>query len=448
MIDSFLWELVRYTRGSGIEIGEKKTFPHFQQVSPALVKAQSLDFVFCRDLGPKTAAVKDWWRLLKFGGYLVVIGESCEDQLDHYMRVRFDAVDDSAWPGIFQVYQRRQNGGKGYVLPRERKKTCAVVRLGAFGDGLQAASILPHLKEEGYHITFYAQPASYEVLKHDPHIDEFYIQDPGQVPGEFLNEFWEHEKAKYDRWINLSESVEGELLPNHERLCFDWPQQARHMLCNVNYSELTHAIAGVPLPVRQKFYASQEEKAWAAKQKEKIGPCIVYSLSGSGINKIWPYMDALIARVMLASKSFKVVLAGDEESRQALAMPWVNEPRVLIKAGEWSIRQAMAFCEQADMVIGPETGLLNACAMMDTPKVVFLSHSSHENLTKHWKNTISLCPDQGKVACYPCHKLIYNWSECNRDSNTGVSACQSAISVEHAWNAIDELFRRRNQEAA
>jgi len=206
VIDSFLWELVRYTRGSGIEIGEKKTFPHFQQVSHALVKAQSLDFVFCRDLGPKTAAVKDWWRLLKFGGYLVVIGHDCEHELDHFMRVRHEEVIEEQWEGAFQVYQRRQTGGRGYVLPVKHEKTCAVVRLGAFGDGLQAASILPHLKEQGYHITFYAQPASHEVLKHDPHIDEFYIQDPGQVPGEFLMAFWDHERAKYNKWVNLSES--------------------------------------------------------------------------------------------------------------------------------------------------------------------------------------------------------------------------------------------------
>lgn len=450
MIDQFLWEIVPYTRGAGIEIGEKRTFPHFQSVNPALVKQQSLDFVFCRDLGPNTKAVKDWWKLLKFGGHLVVIGHDCSDELDHYMRRRFDEHIDGQWEGAFQVYRRRQSGGRGFELKAKPEKTCAVVRLGAFGDGIQASTVLPYLKEQGYHITVYAQPNTYEVLKHDPHIDEFYIQDPGQVPGEFLMEFWDHERAKYDKWVNLSESVEGELLPNRDKLIFDWPHEARHMLCNVNYSEVTHAIAGVPLPIRQAFYPSDEERAWAKKQREKIGPCVVYSMAGSGINKIWPHMDALIARIMIATKSMKVILAGDAESRDALALPWAKEPRVLIKAGEWSIRQAMAFCERADMVIGPETGLLNACAMMETPKLVFLSHSSQENLTKHWVNTIALEPTG--VSCYPCHKLIYNWNECRKDEATGTAACQAAIGIDQAWVAMDQLFLRvrqsRQQEAA
>lgn len=442
MIDSFLWEIVRYTRGQGVEAGEKRTFPHFQNANPALIKQQSLDFVFIRDLeNPK--AVSDWWKLLKYGGHLVVVGKDCGEHLDHYTRHRFDAVDDSAFPGLFQVYERRQAGGRNVPMNIKAGKTCAVVRLGAFGDGIQASTILPALKAEGYHITFYAHPSSYEVLKHDPHIDEFYVQDPGQVPGAFLWEFWDHEKAKYDRWINLSESVEATLLPNHERQVFHWAHEARHRVCNHNYLEITHELAGVPLPIRQAFYPSAEERAWAKKQREKIGPCIVYSMAGSGINKVWPYMDALIARVMLASKTFKVILAGDAETRDALAGPWANEPRVLIKAGEWSIREAMAFCEVADMVIGPETGLLNACGTMDVPKVVFLSHSSEENLTKHWRKTAAL---SAKVGCYPCHKLIYNWHECNKDSQTGLAACQAGISVEQAWNAMDDQFRRAREQ--
>jgi hypothetical protein len=60
-----------------------------------------------------------------------------------------------------------------------------------------------------------------------------------------------------------------------------------------------------------------------------------------------------------------------------------------------------ALAQVADVVVGQETGLLNAVAMEPMRKVVLLSHSTHENLTKHWVNTEALT---GDVPCYPCHR--------------------------------------------
>ena len=67
------------------------------------------------------------------------------------------------------------------------EKTVAVVRYGAIGDNIQASSILPWLKEQGYHVTFYCQSGQgHEAIKHDPHIDRFIIQDKDAVPPQFL----------------------------------------------------------------------------------------------------------------------------------------------------------------------------------------------------------------------------------------------------------------------
>ena len=37
-------------------------------------------------------------------------------------------------------------------------------------------------------------------------------------------------------------------------------------------------------------------------------------------------------------------------------------------------------------VMHPETGVMNAAGYMDTPTIVWLSHSTPINLTKYWKN--------------------------------------------------------------
>ena len=54
--------------------------------------------------------------------------------------------------------------------------------------------------------------------------------------------------------------------------------------------------------------------------------------------------------------------------------------------------------------MGPETGVLNAAGGLDeVKKIIFLSHSNPEKVTKYWKNTINLEPQNCK--CYPCHIL-------------------------------------------
>jgi len=432
-----IWEIVPYTRGKGLEVNsESRVFPHFMRADVDCVKSQSLDFVLVRNA---KRIEPQWWRVLKFGGYLVVIGEDVSAELDHYDEVRRETTGNE----LFQVYRRKQSGGRVVAHDVIPQKSVAVVRYGAYGDAIQASSVLPYLKSEGYHVTFYGHPTSYDVLKHDPHIDRWVVQDPNQVPNEALLQFWEYESAKYERWINLSESVEGTLLATSDRAPFYWPKAARHKHMNRNYLEMVHEIADVPMPPKAKFYATDEEKAWARKQMEKAGVAIVYSMSGSSIHKTWPYMDALIARVMTDSKTAKVVLVG-AESDAWLQEPWANEERVWKMAGKWSIRQAMAFAEEADLVIGPETGLLNACGLADVPKVCLLSHSTAENLTKHWINAKVIAPPD-TVACYPCHRLVMQWSHCNRDEATGVALCAAKIDVDTVWLAVQDVFREKRE---
>jgi len=87
--------------------------------------------------------------------------------------------------------------------------------------------------------------------------------------------------------------------------------------------------------------------------------------------------------------------------------------------------------------MGPETGILNSVAMMPTPKLVWLSHSSVENLTKHWVNTVALQPSE--CPCYPCHQLHYNFEFCTRDDREAggpLALCQVNIDADIAWEAL------------
>ena len=117
-----------------------------------------------------------------------------------------------------------------------------------------------------------------------------------------------------------------------------------------------------------------------------------------------------------------------------LELGWENEPRVKCLSGEIGIRETLALAQVADVVIGPETGVINAVAFEQNRKVVLLSHSSVENLTKHWVNTVSVKPVD--VACYPCHRLHFDRSFCPQDEETGAAVCQRSIHPAVVFEAI------------
>lgn len=322
-------------------------------------------------------------------------------------------------------------------------KTCAIVRYGAIGDCIIISSLFPRLKEQGFHITLYCQAGDgYEAIKHDPNVDRFIIQEKNAVPPSFLEEFWEYTRKKYDKWINLCESVEATLLASPGRANWEWPNWVRAKYLDRNYLEWTHELAEVDPPYEPKFYSTLEEKAWAKNKATSYGERnILWSLSGSSGHKVWPHLDTIVATIMIEYPDTHVVLVGDEFCR-ILENGWEDERRVHCMSGKWTIRQSMAFAEQADLIIGTETGLLNAAGSMDVPKIVNLSHSSPEMLTKHWKNTIALEQPFG-VGCtkYPCRQLHGGegkspWLDCPQHKETGSSLCQFSIHPDQMHKAI------------
>jgi ADP-heptose:LPS heptosyltransferase/predicted SAM-dependent methyltransferase len=506
------WEIVKWTRGKGLDVGSGmwKTYPHFigvdnkvdaqlfnQPINPDvtidtaekldLFASQSMDFVFSSHLlehiKPESvgATLKEWMRVIKNRGYLVLylpdedeypkVGQPGANP-DHKWNVNYDRVIEymkgaGSWDlvdfqkrnedkeySLFFVFQKVGSGQHfSYKNKVKPEKTCGVVRYGAFGDLIQTSSILAALKKEGYHVTLYTSPPGDTVVKNDPNIDEFYVQDKDQVPNHLLGEFWEWHRKKYDKWVQLSESVEGSFLALPGRSIHEWPPALRHKLLNKNYLETMHEIAGVPYEPKMRFYATEDEKRWAKKERAKMGQfCIAWPVAGSSVHKTWQGLDNVIASLMLEFPQTHVVLMGNDAGR-ILQQGWEKEPRVHMTCGEWSIRQSLAFMDVCDMAIGPETGVMNAAAQLSYPKVVILSHSTDENLTRDWVNTHVLasdntvCPGRGNNEAPACHQLHYGWKHCKKTDN-GVAQCMEDITVEYAWRVIWHVVTWAMEKAA
>lgn len=510
------WEIVPYTRGKGLDLGcgPYKAFPHFRGIDSNIdaqlfgiqatgadfiiptcevlddFASQSQDFIFSSHLLEHISnwkgALKEWWRVLKQSGYLVLYVPDKDEypkvgakgaNPDHKWNCTYDKIvnamkDIGGWDlvefqkrnendeySLFFVFKKFSDAKVHRHSWRDPKptKTCAIVRYGAWGDAIQATSLLPALKAEGYHITFYTTPRGLEAIKHEPLIDHFVIQDTDQVPNHELGPFWDYISKKYTKFINLSESVEGSLLALPDRIESRWPKEVRHMLMDFNYLEFTHKIAEVEFHrPKMRFVPSEAEKAWAKKEYIKIAaaPLIMWVIRGSSLHKVWnggvdeanqmTGMDGVLNRILMTWPNAKVVTVGDKWCQDKIEPVWAAEARIVRRSNIWSIRETMAMAQMADMVIGPETGVLNSVAMESMRKIVFMSHSSVKNLTDGWVNTASLVPEG--VSCYPCHRLVYKWQDCNQDGETGIAKCQASITPEMVWDAIRETLDQ--QEAA
>lgn len=455
-------DLVPYTRGRGIELarGPYKGFPHWvavrergdrsmpPNVAPDLavdsfeelvdIADGSLDFVVLRDVSNESMTMMDHvMRVLRPGGYLCMVGAA--------NRAGKIQVDVNRWDG---------SGAYEYVeLWPSAEKTACVVRYGAIGDILQGASILPELKRQGYHVTFLCEPLGEMLLKDDPHVDAFIVQDKDQVPNRELPAYWAQIAKRFDKFINLCESVEGTLICLPGRAKYEFPHALRHKLCDHNYHETMFELAELPFHAEGKFYPSHVEHSKAQDFVEKIEKAvnadwvmgakwrdpfiIMWTLNGSSHHKFYPHQDAVIARILTEIPQAHVILVGDE-SGQILQVGWEKEPRVHLLCGEQTVRETLALAQCCDMVIGPETGVLNAVAFEDLAKIVLLSHSSRKNLTLHWVNAEGIEPRQ--TACYPCHQLHYDRSHCPEHTQSGAALCQWNISPDIVWEAVQRAF--------
>jgi ADP-heptose:LPS heptosyltransferase len=309
-------------------------------------------------------------------------------------------------------------------------KRVIIIRYGGFGDALQAASILPGLKNEGWDITWDASEQGFELLKSDPLIDALLLTPHGSVPDADLGEYWNARTNGFNRVINLCESVENSSLMKPNVLGFFHDDETRRRLHgDTGYVEHIHLISGVSGPFLPRYCPETDEIDAA---NRVLGPKnIVLALAGSAEYKVWPHAPAFVSRV-LAETDAKIFLAGGskdaglaQEIVDFVAEEGKNDPNRVVNLTNSPVRAAFAVAWQSDVVVGPETGIMNAVAASAGRKIVLLSHSSPRNLTQHWLNTMAIQPS---VACHPCHRLHQTTKFCPRGPSGGFAACAESIS--------------------
>jgi ADP-heptose:LPS heptosyltransferase/SAM-dependent methyltransferase len=426
------------------------------------------------------AALAEWWRVVRPGGTLILYlphadwypnigmpGSNPDHKHDFRNADIEQAMKKIAWAtgqgwdleadevrtadfeySFLQVYRKREDNRTARSIAPRPEKSLGLVRLGAFGDALWITTVLPALKAQGWHITLYTQRQGEKSLRHDPNIDRMVVQ-PDEIFGTageaamWQGAYWLHCERKHDLFINLVGSVERHLLPHPSDPNFYLPAEQRRRLMNDNYTEAVAKWAGVefdPKRVRVRFTPSRDEMVWAAERRAQCaGPFVVINPSGSSLPKFWPHVQACMD--LLAAAGVGGIVVGDLRG-QTYTAPKGWE----VVGTTWDLRQVYTIAAMADVVIGTESAIVNSVSHEPPLKIVLLSHSTANNLTRDWTRTVALEPEG--LACYPCHRIHSDWNHCNRVAETNSAACQHAATAEVVAGYALEWIRGEMKEAA
>jgi ADP-heptose:LPS heptosyltransferase len=437
---------------------------------PAL-QPSSINFVF---IGHRISAVEnaaDFVRkvaaALRVGGCLVFSLAEL-DQPDPTQVQNFQGNDwqqllpKGAWKVLAQhtadqhrcvVLRKLQGKPRLEWAAKPAAKRACIVRYGAIGDMIQVTPLIRKLAEDGYEVHVNCTTYSAEVLNNNPYVYDLHIQEKAFIPNAELGPYWQWWEQRYDKYINLSESIEGTLLKIQPRRDYYSTQAFRHETCNVNYIDRTMALGGYPQATGEQpqLFLTEAElvaaRAWKAKHMPPDAWMCVWGLRGTSPHKMYGQLPWIMGEWLQAHPKARLVTTGDVQAK----LLEFDHPQVVQAAGELTLRETFALAAIADCVGGPESMLVNAASCFDVPKVVLLSHSTEENLTKHWRNCIALAPDVERAPCYPCHQMHSTAASCvtaaiddritGQQIMQGPACAMGAISQERLAAALDTHYQ-------
>jgi ADP-heptose:LPS heptosyltransferase len=487
--------VIKYLRGHGLDLGcgPNKITPHaigvdLRRGADVCLDADdlhifadnSLDWIYSSHLLEEMpnleVTMRTWWSKLKIGGRLVLylphkdlypnVGKNGsninhlhdltpEDVIRLVKRVgsakllRKDvhAEEDEY---SFEIVFEKLKGNPGRLelsLERTPENAVMVLRWGAFGDAAQITPLLRRLKTESdCFLVVQTSVRGEQVLRHNPLIDRMEVIPQDGVKVDQYGNFWERTAKCYKKFINLSGVVEQQLLAmkSDEQGHYLKSHDERHALLNKNYLEAYYERAGYQDTggiTEVEFHMSDKERLWGKKFLNKVPGKfkIIWSLAGSGWNKKYPYFEIVARQFLDLVPEASIITVGEEVCR----IIEFDHPRLIKQCGSNTFRQSCILASMVDMVVGTETGILNVAANMDAIKIILLSHSSPENLTKYWSNTYNMNP---KCDCHPCHKLIYEKDECPVNNDWGAVECMAGIEPEYLLGVMYDAYQKANSD--
>jgi ADP-heptose:LPS heptosyltransferase len=331
-------------------------------------------------------------------------------------------------------------------------RVALISRYGAYGDNIILSCVIDGFHKQGWKVIFDCGKRGAEVYKHDERIAELIPHDESiKDPDKLLENIKElRAKVKHDYYCHFSGSIEHNVCAHPTQPEYIYPKYEREKIFNRNYYEATIKWAEEkgegekpdfskfePVP-SLRFTTEEEEKVkkWLNPDRKNV----LWALSGSGCNKVYPWTEYVMQNV-IAKEPVHFITVGDNKCQMLENFnEFIPKETVTNLAGLTTIRESLLLTKFVDLVVSPDTGVLHASGCWETPKIGLLGHTTRVNITKHFKSDYSLESDS---PCAPCFYLIYDHSiQCPLDYISHSAWCMSiGLDGERVTDRIVEVLR-------
>jgi len=329
---------------------------------------------------------------------------------------------------------------------KKKKKRALVIRYGALGDGIIATACFPYLKRDGYDITLRGSGRVLDVCQNNPHISSFVKHERGSVEQGKLHEHFETIGEGYDKVVNLTSTME-----NKHLFCYPQPEYYKSLgwrrwrNAPFNWYENQVIKAGYEPEGRvlgQMFFSKKEVKKvkyFLKRLDYKKNFIFMWALSGSSIHKVYRWYEKVAREFLKRHPNSILISSGGYEGK---ILTFQHERAYDLSRTEQPFRFSACLSKYVNLVLGPETGLLNAAGCFKTPKICFLTHSGKHNLTRHWHNDYSM---QSHCHCSPCyylHKYKSIWQNWCEVDDLGWPKCVDTPGAGHLLDTMEEIYHK------
>lgn len=279
------------------------------------------------------------------------------------------------------------------------------------GDALMMTPAIRLLAEQGHEVYVVSRGPVKDIFENNPHVAGF-----ADAPEDFASQedydAWQEECFKnYERIVPLAWTVEKAYLHRTDGYFGDIPslEERRRAAAGHNYYDRNLVAAKLlPRPVLPELYPTeieQESLRRLAVEKEQLGyKVVLWNTMGSTMNKFLSPVGFWIKALCEQVKDVRHYLL----NAYPVAIPSIpqDNPNIIEASGVWNLRMSMLMTSIADLVIGPESAMVNAAGCFATPKIILYSHSSPDNLGRYYLNHFPIVP---KCECHPCYLIPINF---------------------------------------
>jgi len=330
-------------------------------------------------------------------------------------------------------------------------KRILIIKLGALGDVIRTAALLPGLKERWpcSHITWVSRPSGVRALANHPLVDRRLVFD-----AETLCHL---DREHFDLCISLDKepgpaalvmrvqarekcgiglSPYGTVYPLNDA-CLEYFElgindNLKFRTNEKSYPQLIYELCGLPYRgQRYRLYPGVSERTHAAKRWQSLGvnedDVVVGLNTGAGrvfANKNWPAEKFVtLARRLRAKHPWRIALLGGPDEIEVNARIAAACPGVLDTGGDHTELEFAALVARCHAVVTGDTMALHVAVAVGVPCIALFGPTcaAEIDLFGRGEKIVS------RVPCAPCYRR-----HCDRSPN-----CMDEIDVERVTEALE-----------